>query len=231
MGKNSKKFILSADDFGLSNLYNKNILALVKAKKLDRVSLMVDGIFTPKDLEKLKVSGVKIDLHLNTDSKKKHRKEIKESVFLRAIAFSLSLVSKHMRPDYMEIHWQHQVEKFQELIGRQPDGLNSHQHIHFFPPYFRLIIKLGQQNNIPYLRFGQESLVKSNTAVYHILFWLHKKNQKIFIGSGLQSANHLISLDWIKNITTFLDQEHLGSIEIVCHPERKKEFEIIKKYF
>jgi predicted glycoside hydrolase/deacetylase ChbG (UPF0249 family) len=231
MSKSRKKFILSADDFGISPLANKNILVLLKAKKLDRVSLIVDGIFTAKELEKLRTSGVKIDLHLNTDSKKKHKKGIKESAFLRAVAFSLSLASKRMRPAYMEIHWQHQVEKFQELIGRSPDGLNSHQHIHFFPPYFRLITKLAQKKKISYIRFGQEGLVMSNSNVYRILSLLHKKNSKLFQNSGLLSSQKLVSLDWIKNIPTFLAQNHPGSIEIVCHPERKKEFELIKKYF
>lgn len=231
MNKSKKNFILSADDFGISRLTNKNILALVKAKKLDRVSVMVDGVFTPKELEKLLQSGVKIDLHLETGPKKKHKKEVKESAFLRGVAFSLSLLSKKMRPDFIAIHWENQIEKFHALLGRYPDGLNSHQHLHYFPPYFKVLLKLAQKKKISFIRFGRDSLIASNTAVYRILIWLHKKDRKAFSASGLESSDRLVSLDWIKNIQKFLDQKSTGSVEIVCHPERKKEFELIKKYF
>jgi predicted glycoside hydrolase/deacetylase ChbG (UPF0249 family) len=231
MDKSRKKFILSADDFGISPLANKNILALLKADKLDRVSLMADGAFTPKELEKLLRSGVKIDLHLEAGSKKKHKKEVKESALLRALAFSVKLLSKKMRSDSVEAHWEGQIEKFHALTGKYPEGLNSHQHIHFFPPYFRLLIKLAKKHGIRHIRFGQGSIIKSNTNVYRILAWLHKKDRKIFRSSGLSSSDHLISLDWIKKMDKFLDQKPIGTVEIVCHPERKKEFEMIKKYF
>jgi predicted glycoside hydrolase/deacetylase ChbG (UPF0249 family) len=231
MDKSRKKFILSADDFGISPLANKNVLALVKARKLDRISLMTEGAFTPKELEKLAQSGVKIDLHLEAGSKKKHKKEVKESALLRALAFSMKLLSKKMRSDSVEAHWEGQIEKFYALVGKYPDGLNSHQHIHFFPPYFRLLIKLAKKYGIHYIRFGQYSIIKSNTHVYRILAWLHKKDSRAFHSSELRSSDHLISLDWIKKMEKFLDQKPTGTIEIVCHPERKKEFEMIKKYF
>lgn len=231
MEKNRKKFILSADDFGISPLANKNILSLVKAKKIDRVSLMADGTFTLKELEKIKQSGIKIDLHLDiTHSKKKGRSTI-ESAFLRGFLFSLKLTSRSMRSSFIEIDWENQIEKFHRLMGRYPDGLNSHQHIHYFPPYFKIILKLAKKRGISFIRFGKDSLIPSNANVYRILFWLHKKNKATFLSSHLQSSAHLISLDWIKNPANFLSQTSIGSTEIVCHPERKKEFEIIHKYF
>jgi hypothetical protein len=41
----------------------------------------------------------------------------------------------------------------------------------------------------------------------------------------------MISLDWIKDFPKFLASLPTGKTEIVCHPERKEEFELIKKYF
>ena len=26
------------------------------------------------------------------------------------------------------------AEKFKEIFGKNPDGINSHEHVHFFPP-------------------------------------------------------------------------------------------------
>ncbi len=231
MNKHRKTFVLTADDFGISPRANKNILALVKAKKIDRVSLMVHGAFTPQELEKLRQSGVKIDLHLENDPKKKHRQGIKEGAFLRGVLFSLKLLSRQMRSGFVSLYWEQQIDQFHALLGRYPDGLNSHQHIHYFPPYFHLLTKLAQKKEISFIRFGKVALIPSNTSVYRILFWLHKKDRPTFLASHLQSTDHLVSLDWIKDLPIFLSQEPSGSLEIVCHPERKHELELIQKYF
>ncbi|HCU70448.1 MAG TPA: hypothetical protein DIC35_01685 [Candidatus Moranbacteria bacterium] len=226
MNKNRKKFILSVDDFGISPLANKNILTLLKNKSIDRVSIMINGVFTPKELKKLVESEVKIDLHL--DIERKNGKRAGEGILLRGTLFSVGLLSKRMRPKSVSTHWEKQIEKFHSLIGKYPDGLNSHQHIHYFPPYFKVITKLAQKNDISHIRFGKESFIESNTATYRILAWLHKKNKKVFASSNLESSDYLVSLDWIKKMDNFLSQKKNGTTEIICHPEIKKEFEMIK---
>jgi predicted glycoside hydrolase/deacetylase ChbG (UPF0249 family) len=226
-----KKFILTADDFGLNALANQNILALAQAKKIDRVSIMMDGVFTSTELEELKSSGVFLDIHLATTPGKKGRRRAKESALLRGMFFLLRLFSPSMRSDAIALSWEKQIEQFYTLVGKYPDGINSHQHIHYFPPYFRIAIQLAQKKKIPFLRFGKETLITSNTNVYRILFWLHKKNRNIFLFSGLRSTDHLVSLDWVKKLPAFLSQKPCGSIEIVCHPELQQDFERIQKYF
>jgi hypothetical protein len=60
---------------------------------------------------------------------------------------------------------------------------------------------------------------------------MRKINRDAFHNSNLDSTDFLISLDWIKNPQEFLRRSTPGTAEIVCHPERQKEFEIIKEYF
>lgn len=59
-----KKLIISADDFGMNPLANKNILILAEAGKLDRVSVMTNGFFSTQEIERLKRTGVCLDIHL-----------------------------------------------------------------------------------------------------------------------------------------------------------------------
>jgi hypothetical protein len=60
---------------------------------------------------------------------------------------------------------------------------------------------------------------------------LWKKDNKFFISSRLDSSDYLVSLDWIRGLKYFVNNLPEGKTEIVCHPEREKEFKIIKTYF
>ena len=59
-----QKLILAADDFGGNYLANQNILKLINSKKIDRVAVIINGSLREAEIESLKISGVKIDLHL-----------------------------------------------------------------------------------------------------------------------------------------------------------------------
>jgi predicted glycoside hydrolase/deacetylase ChbG (UPF0249 family) len=228
---NRKNLIITADDFGISQLANKNILLLAKAGKLDRVAVMTNGKFSQKEIEALKKSGVKLDLHLDLASDIPKKRKLKAGILLRSTAFLIRHLHDRIKPARKKIHWDAQLEKFQELFDQNPDGLNSHQHVHFFPFYFKLATKLAEENNIEFMRFGQDGLSKNSHKIRHILSWLRTKNTKNFSASSLASSNYMISLDWIKDLPKFLESLPEGKTELVCHPERKEEFEIIKKYF
>ena len=127
-----QKLILAADDFGAGPLANQNILKLVGAKKIDRVAILINGSLTEDEIESLKISDVKIDLHLSAAKKITETKAVAPRL---AVFLSRLLASKALS-ETTEHAWQEQIIKFKILFGRYPDGLNSHQHIHFFPPYF-----------------------------------------------------------------------------------------------
>lgn len=124
-----------------------------------------------------------------------------------------------------------QLQKFYEIFGKNPDGINSHQHIHFFPNYFGVIIQLAQKNNISFVRFGKKGLIKSRCGIYRILYQLRKINAKKFTASSLQSSDYMFSFDWSKDIEKTLAQLPDGTTELVCHPERPEEFKFIQKNF
>lgn len=231
MKKSRKNLIITADDFGISQLANKNILLLARAGKLDRVAIMTNGKFTQKEITALKKSGVKLDIHLDLDNQISDKRKMKAGAFSRGIIFSIKYLSGRIGSHANKLHWEKQLEKFYELFNKYPDGINSHQHIHFFPPYFKVVANLAKKNNIEFIRFGKKGISKNSHKIRFILSWLRTKNLAVFSLLSLTSSDFMLSLDWIKNLSEFLENLPDGKTEIVCHPERKEEFELIQKYF
>lgn len=226
-----KKIMVSADDFGKNSSTNRNILALLVQKKLHRVSIMINGTFSVEEVHLLLNSSAKLDLHLNFFNLLKNdpclRKEI--SILGRLLAFSRNYLSGKISVFKVAQDWTEQLEKFRIIFGKYPDGLNSHEHIHFFPSYFKLISALAKKSKITYLRLGKKDFIKITNFVSLAIFFLRKINRRCFLASRLNSADFLISLDWleeaalqkIKNLPS-------GEIELIVHPERTAELEFLK---
>jgi chitin disaccharide deacetylase len=236
MKKIRENLIISAGDFGRSPEANANILSLAKSGKLDRVSVMITRNFSPEEVIELLQTGANIDLHLDLPSSARiYGRGRKTNTFRGSFLFLLKYFLRQITPVKMESEWNDQLQKFQEIFGRKPDGINSHQHIHFFPVYFKVILRLAQEYKIGFVRFGKSGLLDSNNSTYKILCRLRKKNERPFAASNLNSSDFMASLDWThprtKNFDHFLENLPEGQIELVCHPERKEEFELIQKYF
>jgi predicted glycoside hydrolase/deacetylase ChbG (UPF0249 family) len=226
-----EKIIISADDFDSHPEAKKNILLLAEAGKIDRVGVIIDEHFTSEEITRLLRSGIKIDLHLMLVGIKANHHSYGESALKRSLIFVVKYFLGNITSTQTEEEWARQIEKFKTTFGRKPDGINSHQHVHFFPPFFKIILILAEKNNISYVRFGEKFLSDGHPLIYYILSVLNKKNRPRFHASGLQSANYMASLDWIRNFEKFTNNLPGGGIELVCHPERKEEFELIQKYF
>jgi len=227
-----KRLIVSADDFGKSELANKNILKLVKAGKLDRVSVMSNGNFKSEETEGLRISGTKLDIHLDLAEIPKREKKLRQGVLKRGIFFLL----KHLgNRDYTKkkiiARWSKQIEKFHELFSRYPDGVNSHQHVHLFRRYLLITVDLAHQYDISYFRFAKKGLLGSRTNVRRVVHFLWKNDKKFLGINHFDRPDYFVSLDWIRNFDEFLANLPEGKIELACHPERQEEMDLIDKYF
>ncbi len=226
-----EKIKITADDFGISEKANASILKLAKMGKLDRVSVIPHGMFTDQEVRELIDSGVKIDAHLNITEDISGKRKIKESVIRGISTFLISLFFGRINKKKTRDLWEKDVKKFKEKFKRNPDGINSHQHVHFSLKYLKIALDLMEKYDIKFIRFGRRSLLGDKNKVKNILSILRKKNKKIFFESGQNSTDYLVSLDWIKKPSSFFQNVPNGTIEFVCHPEREEEFEIINKYF
>lgn len=235
-----QNIILTADDFGKSAHANRNILRLANLGKLERVSVMADGDFEAGKIEELsrfarsgkarKDTGVALDIHLELDWQKKRRGKLRDSAARQGIVFLVNHLQasrrKRILPD-----WEGQIEKFRELFGRVPDGINSHEYVHLFPAYFKTALDLAGKFSIPFVRFGKSGLLGKRNAKSMILNNLRKMDKKKFVESRIDSSDHFASLDWIRDIEKFFKNLPDGKTEIACHPEREEELKLIEKYF
>jgi len=225
-----QRLIVTADDFGVSPRANRNILYLVTLGKIDRVGVMVHGKFSDEEIGDLIRSGVKLDIHLDVLHEFHDNRKKRESAILRGMEFLGKLASGKLSSKKVGADWRLQIKKFREIFGKNPDGINSHEHVHFFPPFFKIALKLESQYSIPYVRFGDSGILH-NKPVAYILHWLRIINRKACARAGCVSSGSFVSLDWIKNVNKFLNNLPEGSIEIACHPELADDFIKIKKYF
>lgn len=239
--------ILAADDFGVSKLANRRILELARAKKLDRVAVMAGGIYSPEEIKTLLASGVKLDIHLYVLPPgyfQNRSGEKRENILKRLGVFLVDLTGGRYGAGKVRLVWQQQIEDFYKTFGKYPDGINSHEHLHFFPGLFRAALRLKDKFSVPYLRLGKVKLRLPWNNVAFVLDSLRRAdirlNKLIFPPPGdskiypgeLNTSDYLVSFDWLKNPDKFFENLPAPSqTELVFHPERENEYEFLMKNF
>ena len=224
------RIIFSADDFGISKLANVNILKMVGMKKLDRVAVMISENLSGDEAEELKRSGVKIDIHLhlvpqNSDYWRGNRL-MRESASKRLIFFFANYLTRRTGAQKVALQWAVQIEQFREIFGKNPDGIGSHEYIHYFPPYLKETIKLAQKYGISYFRFGRRDYACSS-FVSKAINYLRKFGKKFVLDSNLPTTDYMISFDWHDNLSFLKKLSATDSAEIVFHPEREEELKFL----
>ena len=226
--------IFSADDFGISRVANANILKLAQSGKLDRIEVMMSKNITSEHAEKLLSSGVKIDVHLHLAKEKldywqDNPRIIEKGAFKRIFFFLFNFFFGDTRPKIVEKEWEKQILDFKNLFGRNPDGISSHEHIHFFPPYFRKMARLCAKYSISYARLGKKPFAEKNN-VCRILNLLRKLDQSKMNWSNLATSDYMISFDWNYDLEKCAGKTASGSeVEIIFHPELENEYSVLEK--
>ncbi len=224
------KLILTADDYGIRET-SRPILHLAREGKLDRVAVLIH-FTTPEEAADLLETGVKIDLHLELIDFLKSGTNVRGSAFFRGMSFTWRYLTGQVTARHAEEQWQVQIERFRELFGRLPDGLNSHEHIHYFPKFFRVFLGLAEQYGIGYVRFGRQGMFNhTNTFVGRILSVLWRRTRDMHAKMPLPTSDYMMSLDWLSDPKRFFETVPAGTVELVVHPEREDEYRLIREYF
>lgn len=227
-----KKFVITADDYGIRETA-KPILELVRAGKIDRVAVMIRYV-SPEEAQALLATGVKIDLHLELIDILKSGEEMYDSVIKRGINFVFRYGLGIVTAKKAEKEWRTQIDRFRELFGRVPEGLDSHEHLHYFPSFFRVCARLAEEYSIPFIRFGRKGLLPGlhGSLTGRILHFLSRRTQTLFRETNITTTDYVVSLDWFPDFTDFI--AHLpeeGTIELVVHPERTEDYQSVLEHF
>lgn len=225
---------LNADDYGIRDTVSR-ILPLAQAGKLDRVSVMT-RYCQPSAAKALAATGVKLDIHLDLIELMGRGEEVGQGTLRRGIHFVVQRLRGELPAIKVEAAWRLQILRFHELFGRYPDGLNSHEHVHFFPSFYSTVVTLAHEFQIPSMRFGARGLLLAShhSLIGRTLDVLARINRRRFIESGLVTSIYLVSLDWVLDEKKFFRALELlpegERVELVVHPERDREFDFIQRY-
>jgi chitin disaccharide deacetylase len=135
-------YYLCADDFGYSEGINEAILILAEKKILDGISVMVFGSWSEKCMNRIQSSNVELGLHLDFTSLLKSQANNKLSHLLTKSY--LGLLDRRQINKIIS----GQINEFILKIGRPPDFIDGHQHIHQFPIIRDEMINVLNQNKL-----------------------------------------------------------------------------------
>ena len=161
---NLKKLIICADDFGISPGVNRAILNLINSRKLNATSCMTCMPHWLDDFPKLipYVNQIQLGLHLTLTDQNcmttmpnlAPERQLPTTIKLLRLAISNSL-------NYNEIlsELQKQYDAFCSAVGKPPDFVDGHHHVHQFPIIRNAVIELLKKNKIskfPWIRICWE---------------------------------------------------------------------------
>lgn len=154
-----KRIVLCADDYGQSQAISTGIYRLATAGRLSAISCMSAATHWPGHAQQLRNSSADVDVGL-------HFTLINEPFLdseALADATSATTLSGLIRAAYLHQlnkdaviqAFNRQLDRFRDCLGREPDFIDGHQHIHQLPVVRTALLEVYQQrfyDHRPYIR-------------------------------------------------------------------------------
>ena len=205
---NNKKFILAADDFGLTKEINQGVKRAIESGVVTYVSLMVSAKETPTAVNIAKENPeLTVGLHVEADHVLGISGNVWSAEGLRSLMESAkerSIIKKVMRVSEDEI------KKFLDM-GFEPTVINSHMNIHFFPTIFPHFVELSARYSFKYMRFSPHDplLEYTDIPVRKELGWM----EQMLKGAGIGYSDWYIA----SSFHFFPPELKEGTTEIMFH--------------
>jgi len=180
--------IVNADDFGYSKGVNDGIIKSHRHGIVTSTSIIVNGLAASEAKKLLQYPELSIGLHFNITDE-----GLKSDIIKR-------VVLPFRKAKEIEQEFEVQIKRFIEIIGKPPDHLDSHHHVHLQSQVVRHIFKkYSQKNKIPVRGFGNINFIDS------------------FFGRDIfrRTSFKKISVDSLLKILSSLKN---GLNELMCHP-------------
>ena len=158
----NKRFILNADDFGMSNAFNQAVLHGVNSGLLTSASICANGKAFDDAINNIipQCPTLSVGIHLNIIEGKSLTNcpllADENGIFNNGY---IAMILKSFNKDFMsqvEQEFRAQIEKI--LSVTKVDHIDSHVHTHAIPNIFKLTAKLAKEYNIPYIRTQHEKM-------------------------------------------------------------------------
>ena len=152
----NRKFILNADDFGMSKAYNKAVFEAYNFGMLKSASLCANGEAFDEAINEIipKCQNLSTGVHLNIiEGKSLTNAPLLTDENENFNNGYISMIIKSFNKDFMqevEAEFRAQIEKIQKKT--KIDHIDSHVHTHAIPNIFKLTVKLAKEYGVPYVR-------------------------------------------------------------------------------
>lgn len=228
----AKRLIINADDYGTCPEVNRSIEYLITQGRLKNVSVAANTAFSAgafQFLRNQKDCSVGIHLNIVEGTPVSFDAAVRPIVgaggeFLprnRLLARWVTSPRAVLRA--CEVEWRSQIE----LLARNDITIthaDSHQHIHAFPPFWNLLVRLCEEYGIPAVRTPQEmNSIKRRTLPAYLLSRSSMLAGRMTRQTKIRTNDHLLGF---KRAGSYLEHDLLadlknlkeGVTELICHP-------------
>lgn len=234
-GQKVKNIVLCADDYGLFPEVDQGILELLDKKRLTAISCLVTSKHWPKAALALIPFKDKADIGLHLNFTEGALLTLSSSFSLKTLLLQASLRILPYKKIYEEIRAQYL--QFCDQMGRAPDFIDGHQHVHVFPVIREALLQFIKDNKINKLyirntkftnfsgKFGLKKAViaLSGGQKFAKLLKEHKidHNQSFSGCYDFKNADHYRQL-----FLTFLNESKSQGL-IMCHPGLESKADVL----
>ena len=156
--------IISADDFGLSPAVSRGILELIEHKRIQATSVMLIYPDAESSLKELLEYSGSIDIGLHLVVSDLASENYKNGIPITVPFWRLWLKAHFGKLNAKQVREQilDQICAFQKQLGRDPDFIDGHQHVHQLPLVREMLIDVIQELKLgPYVRVTQGPSLRS----------------------------------------------------------------------
>lgn len=193
-----KSLILCADDYGQNYAISDGILHLIKLKRLNATSCLTNGLHWAKSAKALQEfqDQVDIGLHFNLTHGEAITLEARE-YFLPLSKLMIKAFTRQIKQLIIENELRAQLDMFAKELGRLPDFIDGHQHIHHLPIIRDALLKVYQE----YYPYRQAYIRAASNPSWYKNFTSFK-GSVIALTGALQLRRQMQALE-IPHNTTF----------------------------
>lgn len=151
-GRCWKSIIVCGDDFGMNSRVDAGMFHLAQQGRLSAVSCLVHGPTFRANAPRLRQMNVEVGLHLNFTESFGHADE--------RLIMPLSVLITRAYAGYLDdalidAQLTSQLDAFEQVLGRAPDYVDGHQHVHQLPgvlPRLLQLLRRRYRDQQPWLR-------------------------------------------------------------------------------
>lgn len=208
-----KKFVLNADDFGMSSAFNTAVSEGYNGGILKSTSLVANGEAFDEAVSKVikKCPDLGVGVHLNIIEGKSLCEDLDELTDVNR-NFNNSygrLIINAYKPNnkifmnHLEQEFRAQIEKIKDA-GIKITHIDSHVHTHAIPPIFELVCKLAEEYRIEQIRTQYEQFYLVPDVFIHLNRKYPINIIKILLLNYFTSKNKPIVKKYALNTNDFL---------------------------